>query len=205
MKKVVLAPYIDQTDRWVNGCEGISAVMLLQAMGIWIDPEVFFTRDLPHAPYREQDGRRCGPDPHQVYPGDPHDATGCGCYAPCIVQALQSALEHEGAAEQFTVLDESGKTAEELCRHIDAGMPVVFWTTLDFDPAFKGEDRWQLPDGTEFVWRNGEHCVLLVGYDENFYWFNDPWHNHGLCKQPRELAERCHAAQGSFAVTLRRR
>ena len=31
MKKIVLAPYIDQTDRWVNGCESISAVMLLQA------------------------------------------------------------------------------------------------------------------------------------------------------------------------------
>ena len=30
MKKIVLAPYIDQTDRWVNGCESISAVMLSQ-------------------------------------------------------------------------------------------------------------------------------------------------------------------------------
>ena len=51
MKKIVLAPYIDQTDRWVNGCESISAVMLLQAMGIRIDPDTFIERDLPHAPY----------------------------------------------------------------------------------------------------------------------------------------------------------
>ena len=53
MKKIVLAPYIDQTDRWVNGCESISAVMLLQAMGIRIDPDTFIERDLPHAPYWE--------------------------------------------------------------------------------------------------------------------------------------------------------
>ncbi len=47
MKKIVLAPYIDQTDRWVNGCESISAVMLLQVMGIRIDPDTFIERDLP--------------------------------------------------------------------------------------------------------------------------------------------------------------
>ena len=34
MKKIVPAPYIDQTERWVNGCESISSVMLLQAVGI---------------------------------------------------------------------------------------------------------------------------------------------------------------------------
>ena len=41
MKKIVPAPYIDQTARWVNGCESISSVMLLQAVGIPIDPDVF--------------------------------------------------------------------------------------------------------------------------------------------------------------------
>ena len=51
MKKIVSAPYIDQTERWVNGCESISSVMLLQAMGIAIDPDTFIERDLPHAPY----------------------------------------------------------------------------------------------------------------------------------------------------------
>ena len=39
MKKIVPAPYIDQTERWVNGCESISSVMLLQAVGIDIDPK----------------------------------------------------------------------------------------------------------------------------------------------------------------------
>ncbi len=50
MKKIVPAPYIDQTERWVNGCESISSVMLLQAVGIAIDPDTFIARDLPHAP-----------------------------------------------------------------------------------------------------------------------------------------------------------
>ena len=171
MKKIVPAPYIDQTERWVNGCESISSVMLLQAVGIDIDPDTFIARDLPHAPYWEQDGKLYGPDPWQVYPGDPHDHTGYGCYSPCIVKALNSALEHEGAADKFEVVDESGKTAAELCSYIDAGC--------------------------------NEHCLLLVGYDDENYWFNDPWHDHGVCPQPKQLVEDCHAAQGLFAVTLR--
>ena len=120
MKKIVPAPYIDQTERWVNGCESISSVMLLQAVGIGIDPDTFIARDLPHAPYWEQDGRLYGPDPWQVYPGDPHDHTGYGCYAPCIVKALNSALEHEGAADRFEVVEDGGP-AVQLPRRGDAG------------------------------------------------------------------------------------
>ena len=60
-----------------------------------------------------------------------------------------------------------------------------------------------LADGTDFAWKCNEHCLLLVGYDEKNYWFNDPWHDHGVCPQPKQLVEDCHAAQGMFAVTLR--
>ena len=126
MKKIVLAPYIDQTERWVNGCESISAVMALGAVGVPVDPDTFIARDLPHAPFWEQDGVLWGPDPHYVYPGDPHDHTGYGCYAPCICQALRSALEAEGAADAFEVVDETGRTAAELCAGLlgDAGLPA---------------------------------------------------------------------------------
>ena len=120
-------------------------------------------------------------------------------------QALQSALDHEGAADAFEVVDETGKTAAQLCEYIDAGMPVVFWATLDFTPVPEERDHWLLADGTDFAWKCHEHCLLLVGYDDEHYWFNDPWHNHGVCAQPKALVEDCHAAQGMFAVTLKRK
>ena len=71
-------------------------------------------------------------------------------------------------------MDESGKTAAELCSYIDAGMPVVFWATLDFQPVPEKHDHWLLADGTDFAWKCNEHCLLLVGYDAEHYWFNDP-------------------------------
>ena len=83
------------------------------------------------------------------------------------------------------------------------GMPVVFWATLDFQPVPEKRDHWLLADGTDFAWKCNEHCLLLVGYDDENYWFNDPWHDHGVCPQPKQLVEDCHAAQGLFAVTLR--
>ena len=47
--------------------------------------------------------------------------------------------------------------------------------------------------------------LFRSGYDEENYWFNDPWHDHGVCARPKELVERSHAAQDSYAVTLRRK
>ena len=150
-----------------------------------MDPDTFIERDLPHAPFWSRTASCGAPTPHYVYPGDPHDHTGYGCYAPCICQAMRSALDAAGAADAFEVVDETGRTAAELCAaYIDQGLPVVFWATLDFQPVPRC-DHWTLPNGRPFDWKLNEHCLLLVGYDEDHYWFNDPWHNHGLCRQPK--------------------
>jgi uncharacterized protein YvpB len=203
MTKILSIPCIDQTARWVNGCESVSAVMLLQGLGFAMDPETFITRHLPHAPFWQEEGVRCGPDPHFVYPGDPHDQTGIGCYAPCICAALESALAQLGAAARYEVRDETGKTAAELCaEYIDAGLPVVFWATLNFEPAGPPE-HWRLADGRDFAWVSHEHCLLLVGYDDEGYWFNDPWQGHGLIRQPKALVEQRHREQGMYAVGVR--
>ena len=146
-----------------------------------MDPDTFIERDLPHAPFWEQDGVLWGPDPHYVYPGDPHDHTGYGCYAPCICQAMRSALDAAGAADAFEVVDETGRTAAELCAaYIDQGLPVVFWATLDFQPVPRC-DHWTLPNGRPFDWKLNEHCLLLVGYDE------DPLLVQRSLAQPRPL------------------
>jgi uncharacterized protein YvpB len=207
IEKILHVPYIDQTARWVNGCESVSAVMLLQYLGIKIDPEAFIKQHLPHAPFREEQGRRIGPDPHFVYPGDPRVATGpqagVGCYAPCICAALESALAANGMSTKYDVKDETGKTAAELCEeYIDAGLPVVFWATLNFEPC-EPPEYWFLEDGREFAWVSHEHCLLLVGYDEEGFYFNDPWQNHGLVRQPKALVEQRHREQGMYAVGVR--
>lgn len=42
--------------------------------------------------------------------------------------------------------------------------------------------------------------MLLVGYDEKKYYFNDPYDNNGVIGYERELVEKRHAAQHSMAT-----
>ncbi len=202
MKKILEAPYIDQTERWVYGCESISAVMLLQYLGLPVQPDEFIDTYLPRAQSTEKDGVMYAADPADYYINDPRDASGWGCYAPCICRALENVLDDYGRAGDFAAVNETGRTAEQLCRtYIDAGLPVVFWATLDFGPCTPVR-HWTLPDGRDFGWVGGEHCLLLVGYDDAHYWFNDPWHDHGCCAYPKALVEQRHAEQGMYAVAL---
>ena len=42
--------------------------------------------------------------------------------------------------------------------------------------------------------------MLLVGYEEKKYYFNDPYDNNGVIGYERELVEKRHAAQHSMAI-----
>ena len=42
--------------------------------------------------------------------------------------------------------------------------------------------------------------MLLVGYDEKNYYFNDPYDNNGVIGYTKEIVERRHAAQHSMAL-----
>ena len=202
MKKILTAPYIDQTRRWVYGCESISAVMLLQYLGVDMDPDTFIDTCLPRGFSIGEGENMVAPDPMYQYINEPRDLTGWGCYAPCIVTALENALTAAGQADRYTVVDATGCTAAQLCeQYIDKGLPVVFWATLNFEPS-ETVSRWTLPDGRPFVWKDHEHCLLLVGYDDESFWFNDPWQNRGCCPCPRALAEQRHAEQGMYAVAI---
>jgi uncharacterized protein YvpB len=45
--------------------------------------------------------------------------------------------------------------------------------------------------------------MLLVGYDDEGYYFNDPYENHGTIRYDRTVVEDRHKAQYSMAVGLR--
>jgi uncharacterized protein YvpB len=61
---------------------------------------------------------------------------------------------------------------EQVLEHVSAGFPVVVWTTGDY----RLPDRWE-------QWNHGQqviktpldlHAVVLVGYDANYVYLNDP-------------------------------
>lgn len=233
LKKLIKVPYIDQTKEWPTGCESVSAVMLLQYLGVDISVKQFVEEYLEKEPLFEEDGKLYGGNPWEVFVGDPADDRSMGCYAPVIKRALEKVFrENIGAAAKRRAVgredgspedsekgrwqwkkdpaafpkavDLTGVSVETLLRdYIDYDIPVIFWASLDLKETYAGPE-WILADsGERFLWRSNEHCMLLVGYDEEKYYFNDPWHNHGTIGYARELVEKRHAEQYEMAVSVK--
>lgn len=195
-KVCIQAPYIDQSGAYPTGCESVSAVMLLQFLGVDITVDEFIEKYLEKQDFEERDGELFGPDPREYFCGSPYDEDSFGCYAPVIAGAMKRVL-----GGTYTVKDESGTDTAELIRlYIDKGMPVVYWACINMREPVIGP-QWKLLDtGQIFTWVSNEHCMLLVGYDGEGYYFNDPYNNNGLIHYPKEVVEERHRAQHMQAV-----
>ena len=205
--KLIEAPYLDQSGRYPTGCECVSAVMLLRYLGCDVTVDEFIRRYVPTAAFERRDGELWGPDPREVFCGSPYAEDGMGCYAPVIRRALAAALADAAPLDRrFAAVDETGAPMRaRLERYIDRDVPVIFWACIDMRPPVRGP-RWRLLGSREaFEWVSNEHCMLLVGYDAQGYYFNDPHGNNGLVRYPRELTEQRHAAQRDMAVSVRLR
>lgn len=165
------APFIYQGIDYPNGCESVSAVMALQTLGIDMDVDTFIDEYLDCG-YTPIVGGKGG-NPNSVYLGDPRSVYGWGCYAPVIARALKKFVPEE----DFRVWTLSGTPVETLCRtYIDRGIPVIFWATVGMIDSSAPEHyaHWTMPTGKYISYNVYLHCLLLVGYDDEHYYFNDP-------------------------------
>ena len=92
----------------------------------------------------------------------------------------------------------------DICSlYIDYGTPVMIWATINMAPSFVlPENSWYVNDTDEvFSWISNEHCLVLVGYDENFYYFNDPLRDD-IAAYGRALAEQRYAELGCQALCI---
>lgn len=194
-------PYIGQKPRWPTGCESVSTVMLLQYLGYAVSVDGFIEEYLDRQVFEEREGLLYGPDPRRAFAGSPYDPDSFGCYAPVIARALERIV-----SDRYAVQNETGREISDLlAAYIDREMPVILWACMDLRPSIVGPS-WRLLEGGDiFTWRSNEHCMLLVGYDAEQYFFNDPYENHGCVAYPRALTEQRYKEQGMQAVSLKRR
>ncbi len=179
-----------------TGCESVSAVMVLNYLGESVDMETFASLWLPKSSdFYTYMGEDFGPDPNKAFAGDPFTSYGYGCYAPVIAESIN---ENSSKCDAYTVI---GKGFDFLLsEYIDKGMPVLVWATMDMTPVKKG-DSWVTPEGEEFVWTSGEHCLVLIGYDEKYCYFNDPLSGE-LTKYKKSLVEKRYNEMGKQAVVI---
>lgn len=194
-------PYINQSVKYPTGCESVSTVMLLNYLGYDITVDEFIEEKLEKKGFQEKEGSLYGPDPYQYFVGSPYDPDSYGCYAPVICKALKKTV-----SEEYEVIDETGAKLSELTvKYIDHEMPVIIWACINMRQPVEGP-YWKLyGSGKEFMWISNEHCMLLVGYDEENYYFNDPYENNGVTAYPKEVVADRYRAQHSQAVGVKKK
>lgn len=197
-------PFLDQRGDWPTGCESVSAVMVLQYFDVTVTVEEFVDGYLPlgTAPHENGEGRIVGCDPRLAFPGDPRTEGGWGCYAPVIESSLKRFLEERPDMRRLSVEAPKGNSLPELCEeYVRQGIPVLVWATINMEPP-QMEDSFFLEEtGEEFQWIYPMHCLVLTGWDDTGYTFNDPMagkETHYLKKETEEAYE----ALGRQAVAL---
>ena len=188
--KIIDVPFISQIEDYPTGCESVSTVMALNYAGFDTTVDTFIDKYLDR-------GSNYHFDPYIEFGGNPRSTTGWGCYAEAIQLALNKFLPEEGGTSQVL----RNKTIASLCsEYIDKNIPVVFWATQEMD-TIRREASWDV-NGKHIVWKSPFHCLLLVGYDDYNYIFNDPMCEYYPTYYPKEAVEAAYAAEGKQALVI---
>lgn len=196
--KLISVPYISQAGGYPTGCEIVSAVMLLQYYDCNISVDEFIDNYLESSFLEEIDGKLYGPNPNEAFVGDPRSIYSYGCYAPVIVKSLIKVLGTEYLVENTT-----GSELNELIEnYIDKEIPVLIWASIELSPTYLGTQWYIEESGESFQWISNEHCMVLVGYDKDKYYFNDPYEDNGVVGYDKELVEERFNELGKQSVVI---
>ena len=195
-------PFLSQED-FPSGCELVSTAMLMQFYGIEIQPQELIDGGwIDYQPLDSgQDGELFGGDPNKIFIGDPLSKDGYGCYSKTIYNALERYFQGKFYDAAYL----TGFSLSDLClMYIDSGEPVLIWATIGMESTDKKTPvTWTISDtGEKFTWRPNEHCLLLVGYDEEYYYFTDPLVGQAVPYE-RKITEQRYEEFGRQAVTMR--
>ena len=166
-------PYINQfAEGYPTGCEIVSAAMLLKYRGYSVTVDgLAAALEKGSVKYQDSSGVWYGGNPFKEFVGDPAKKVSqgsYGCFAAPIVRAM------EVLAPDCGVQDISGCSEEQLFKCVAAGYPVVVWCVKNAGNLREGV-QWNYTDNSgsykELV---GEHCAVLIGYDDTYVYLNDP-------------------------------
>ncbi|MBP0966445.1 MAG: C39 family peptidase [Oscillospiraceae bacterium] len=190
-------PHIMQFSEYLTACESVSAVELLRYYGIDMDLDLFVNGFLPVADYpgTGEDGEMHGESPWEYFIGDPNSPDGFGCYSGALVSAINKIKSGLAVMLRYQPL-------EKLCSdYIDKGQPVIIWATMYMDYP-QDSMQWYLPDGRLFTFTIPEHALLLIGYDEYYYYFSDSLQYGDIVGYSKAMTERAYDGLQMQAVAI---
>ncbi|WP_282941672.1 C39 family peptidase [Paenibacillus sp. RC67] len=189
------APAIRQYPELPSGCELTSLTMLIQYFGVdkskmELVPEL---KKDPTPLKRNGDGSIAyWGNPNTGFVGDITGASkGFGIYHGALLELQKKYIP---TAKDFTRLP-----FEQLEDQLRDGIPSVVWTTINYQVPDKWV-VWDTPIGpiqTTFM----EHAVLLVGFDEENVYVNDPYNGKSKVRIDKTQFLQTWEAMGSQALS----
>lgn len=194
------------------GCETYACTMLLQWLGYDIDEYRFADNYLICSSTSWDGDTHYGPDMYSAMAGTAY--AGFGIYAPAMAKSMNKFFADVGSQQKAYPLD--GVSLEDLCReYIDNNIPVMVWaTTWMWEPG-TGDNplhRWYVdyvdPEigrakvGDEVYWKEHEHCLVLIGYDEDEYYFADSYKG-AVSHFDKELSQHRYEQIGTMAIVVK--
>ncbi|TKV49117.1 hypothetical protein C1I58_02715 [Bacillus sp. PIC28] len=193
-EKVILAnvPLIQQLPELDRGCEVTSLAMMLQYAGVSVD-KMTLANEIKKVDFID-DGVRGNPNEGFVGNIYTFSESGYGVYHGPLFQLAEKYLPNKA-------VDLTGKNIEEIYKSIKAGQPVVMITNATFAPLDEAEfTTWETNSGDVSITYN-EHCVVLIGYDQESVYIRDPLEDSLDVKVPRETFEQAWVQMGSQAIS----
>lgn len=180
---------IDQFPELPAGCEAVSLTMAINAYGYDLGKTDIVDNWLEY-----------GSSIVDSYVGDPHIfLNGAGIYPPGLVKTVWNFVEDTGA--RLYPIDTTEVAFEDLFLFIQAGYPVVLWSTY-YDAYPIEEGGAEVRDGIVYQWYRNEHCVVLCGYDldDGTVVLADPV--RGIVTVSLERIENIYDEMGQFSMVM---
>lgn len=172
--KIIKVPPMNQNPDYPSGCESVAAVMLLNYLGFDVTASDFIENYLPtgYAPRKIFDNWFSS-DPDVNFLGEPTSRGGWGIWAKGMASAVSSYIKDNGGG--FTITASFSDTLDSLCdTYVKNDIPVLVWVTVGMETPRENITARVIGSDKTFTWISPNHCMLLVGYDETGYYFNDP-------------------------------
>lgn len=195
--------YINQVDDYPTGCESVAAVMALNFMGVDISVDTFIDDylDMGNAPYYSGSILYAA-DPWEEFIGNPRSSKGYGCYSTVIENAINKFIDTD-VYSVYTFNEFTYEISlETLCKEfINQDTPVLIWATASM-ASVRNSTLWTIEGTSEnFQWLSPMHCLLLVGYDEDYYYFHDSLQS-AYKKYSKSAVETAYEAMGAQALVI---
>ncbi|MFX3624962.1 MAG: C39 family peptidase [Ectobacillus sp.] len=186
-------PFIQQLPELRRGCEVTSLAMLLQYEGVQVD-KMMLAREIDRVPFR-QNGQYG--NPNEGFVGNMYSVNepGYGVYHKPVFKLAQKYAPNKA-------IDLTGRDIEDIYKIVGKGSPVWVITNVDFQPLSEEKfETWNTNAG-EIKITYYEHSVVIVGYDKENVYVNDPLAKKPKSALPRKAFEKAWEQMGQQAIAI---